>query len=196
MSTPNLSDSSHSPSSTPSPSAECVVCSDSDRDTVLFPCSHLLLCWSCAQRVKKCLLCREPVERKEKVEECLVCSEKVSNLIFMPCGHIVTCEECGRRVKKCLTCKETVIDKKVTIRPGNSSGPGKMGNSLSDSQSKHLLKEVEMLKDQLQCSICCDRKKNCVLNCGHTFCQMCADQMRTCPMCNKSIEKRLIMYNS
>ena len=65
--TPNFSDSAHSTSPSSSVSAECVVCSDSQRDTILLPCCHVLLCWSCAQRVKKCLLCKEPVDRKEKV---------------------------------------------------------------------------------------------------------------------------------
>ena len=31
------------------------------------------------------------------------------------------------------------------------------------------------------CSICQERPRDCVLNCGHTFCRTCAGRMTTCP---------------
>jgi uncharacterized protein YoxC len=41
------------------------------------------------------------------------------------------------------------------------------------------------------CSICLERKINCCLQCGHTFCRTCIDQLlrtnATCPNCRKAI---------
>jgi len=46
---------------------ECMVCSDNDRDTVFGPCGHIVTCFICASRVKKCLQCKEPVQTRTKV---------------------------------------------------------------------------------------------------------------------------------
>ena len=44
-----------------------MVCSDHKRDTLFVPCGHIVTCSSCASRVKKCLLCKEPVVSRSKV---------------------------------------------------------------------------------------------------------------------------------
>ena len=46
---------------------ECMVCSESSRDTLFGPCGHVAACSSCAARVKKCLICKEPVSSRTKV---------------------------------------------------------------------------------------------------------------------------------
>ena len=46
---------------------ECMVCSDNDRDTLFGPCGHIVTCFICASRVKKCLQCKEPVQTRSKV---------------------------------------------------------------------------------------------------------------------------------
>jgi hypothetical protein len=51
-----------------SSSMECLVCSDNKRDTMFQPCSHIVTCHSCANRVKKCLLCKENVQTRIKVK--------------------------------------------------------------------------------------------------------------------------------
>ena len=48
---------------------ECMVCSDARRDTLYGPCGHVTTCFVCSSRVKKCLLCKEPVQSKTKVYE-------------------------------------------------------------------------------------------------------------------------------
>ena len=48
---------------------ECMVCSESSRDTLFAPCGHVAACSVCAARVKKCLICKEPVTSRTKVGE-------------------------------------------------------------------------------------------------------------------------------
>nr|CAD7413656.1 unnamed protein product [Timema poppensis] len=45
---------------------ECLVCSDLKRDTLFKPCGHVACCSVCSPRVKKCLICREPVVNRVK----------------------------------------------------------------------------------------------------------------------------------
>jgi len=81
---------------------ECMVCSDNKRDTVFGPCGHVVTCFICASRVKKCLLCKEQVLTRTRVEECLVCSETTSSVLFKPCLHMVACEG---ESNDCIGCK-------------------------------------------------------------------------------------------
>jgi hypothetical protein len=37
--------------------------------------------------------------------------------------------------------------------------------------------------DELECPYCCDRRRNRVMNCGHTGCDVCVEQFSTCPEC-------------
>lgn len=47
---------------------ECLVCSDGKREVLFNPCGHVACCNVCAPRVKKCLICRENVLSRVKVE--------------------------------------------------------------------------------------------------------------------------------
>jgi len=51
---------------------DCMVCSDTKRDTLFGPCGHVATCSLCSPRVKKCLLCKEPVQSRTKVCGCFV----------------------------------------------------------------------------------------------------------------------------
>lgn len=116
---------------------ECLVCSDQKRDTVfkviqkhkiffqkeqkelkisvaIQPCGHVCCCETCAPRVKKCLICREAVSAREKIDECLVCSDKRASVFFKPCGHMVACENCSTIMKKCVQCR-TQIEEMVPM---------------------------------------------------------------------------------
>ena len=46
---------------------ECMVCSDMKRDTLFGACGHIATCSLCSPRVKKCLMCKEPVQSRTKV---------------------------------------------------------------------------------------------------------------------------------
>lgn len=80
----------------------------------LQPCGHVSCCDTCAPRVKKCLICRETVSSREKIDECLVCSDKRASVFFKPCGHMVACENCSKIMKKCVQCR-TQIEEMVPL---------------------------------------------------------------------------------
>lgn len=48
---------------------ECMVCSDMKRDTLFGPCCHICTCSLCSPRVKKCLICKDPVQSRTKASK-------------------------------------------------------------------------------------------------------------------------------
>ncbi|KAK8774280.1 hypothetical protein V5799_011186 [Amblyomma americanum] len=221
------------PSTSPQPSEQealedCIVCSDMKRDTLFDPCGHIATCSLCAPRVKKCLLCKEPVLSRTKVEECVVCSDKKASVLFKPCGHMCACEGCAALMKKCVQCRAQ-IDKVVPFvvccggtagtedpetrkkvfptdknenslppapvrsgMPGQLMNNGAHDNTVNDFQK--LQQQLQDIKEQTMCPVCLDRLKNMIFLCGHGTCQMCGDRMSECPICRKSVEKRILLY--
>ncbi|UXI16987.1 cytochrome c oxidase assembly factor 4 [Sarcoptes scabiei] len=87
---------------------ECSICSDNKREIIFEPCGHIIACSGCAARIKKCLICKEFVQKRVKIEECLVCSERKASILFKPCGHMCVCENCSTITKKCVQCRQTI----------------------------------------------------------------------------------------
>ena len=46
---------------------QCCICLDGKADTVLMPCRHSGVCFDCAQKVRKCPLCRVPIDERLRV---------------------------------------------------------------------------------------------------------------------------------
>ncbi|XP_071447272.1 E3 ubiquitin-protein ligase MIB1-like [Hetaerina americana] len=213
---------------------ECLVCSDAKRDTIFRPCSHVACCNACAHRVKKCLVCRESVNGRSKIEECVVCSDKKASVMFMPCGHMCACEACAALMKKCVQCRAQidrmlpfsvccggsgtisevsgeseeelacsisapVAEPKSTLVANLAACPQPqlMNNGSRDTSNSDIQKlqqQLQDIKEQTMCPVCLDRLKNMIFLCGHGTCQMCGDRMSECPICRKSVEKRILLY--
>ncbi|XP_033645238.1 E3 ubiquitin-protein ligase MIB1-like [Asterias rubens] len=181
---------------------ECMVCSDMKRDTLFGPCGHIATCSLCSPRVKKCLICKEQVQSRTKIEECVVCSDKKASALFQPCGHMCACDGCASLMKKCVQCR-CQIDKLIpfvvccggkapTVASNNTAKPQKMNNA--NSEVNKLEQQLQDIKEQTICPVCLDRIKNMIFLCGHGTCQLCGDRMSECPICRKSVEKRILLY--
>lgn len=276
-------------------SDECMLCSEQKRDTVFKPCGHVVSCEPCGALIKKCLICREAVSSREKIEECLVCSDRKASVFFKPCGHMVSCDSCASIMKKCVQCR-TPIDQmipfsvccgstgtiakvhqhdenekkkettsnviqgtnqnghninmnnncnssnkfSVMATPSSSSTAQSTYNNLSGAASamlsnnlvsnsnlntpapsntavaaavaantskpnpelnvnifddmQKLQQQLQDIKEQTMCPVCFDRIKNMVFLCGHGVCQYCGDQIEGCPICRKTVEKRILLF--
>lgn len=181
---------------------ECMVCSDMKRDTLFGPCCHICTCSLCSPRVKKCLICKEPVQSRTKIEECVVCSDKQASVLFKPCGHMCACDGCANLMKKCVQCRAS-IEKTLPFivccggnPPPEPQKPGFMNNGSRDVSRdiQKLQQQLQDIKDQTCCPVCMDRLKNMIFLCGHGACQLCGDRLNECPICRKSVEKRILLY--
>jgi E3 ubiquitin-protein ligase mind-bomb len=170
---------------------ECLICSDNKRDTLFKPCYHILSCYQCSSRCKKCLLCKEAISERLKIDNCLVCNENKSNGIFEPCGHLCSCQSCSVLIKKCVKCRVT-IDRFIPLNELTNKQKTDVASS-TDSVEK-LKRQLEDIKEQTMCPVCLDRLKNMIFLCGHGTCQKCGDRINECPICRKDIEKRIVLY--
>ncbi|XP_022097091.1 E3 ubiquitin-protein ligase MIB1-like [Acanthaster planci] len=183
---------------------ECMVCSDMKRDTLFGPCGHIATCSLCSPRVKKCLICKEQVQSRTKIEECVVCSDKKASVLFQPCSHMCACDGCASLMKKCVQCR-CQIDKMIPFivccggkappvasNNATQAKPQKMNNA--NSELHKLQQQLQDIKEQTVCPVCLDRIKNMIFLCGHGTCQLCGDRMSECPICRKSVEKRILLY--
>lgn len=126
-----------------------------------------------------------------KPVECLVCSDlSEENVRLEPCSHKPACEDCSSRMKKCLQCG-VVVQKRVTkdgrIIPAKSRQP-------SAERMRYLECKIAEIEESHACSICMERKRNVVFLCGHGTCSKCADTLKTCHMCRKTITKKIPIY--
>ncbi|XP_044752526.1 E3 ubiquitin-protein ligase MIB2 isoform X2 [Coccinella septempunctata] len=126
-----------------------------------------------------------------KPVECLVCSEySEENVRLEPCNHKPACEDCSSRMKKCLQCG-SIVQKRITkdgrIIPAKSRQP-------SAERMRYLESKIAEIEESHACSICMERKRNVVFLCGHGTCSKCADTLKTCHMCRKTITKKIPIY--
>lgn len=138
-------------------------------------------------------IAKEPSSPKisKKPVECTVCSElSEENVCLEPCGHKPACEDCASRMKKCLQCG-CCVQKRVTkdgrIIPAKSRQP-------SAERMRYLECKIAEIEETHGCSICMERRRNVVFLCGHGACAKCADTLKTCHMCRKTITKKIPIY--
>lgn len=136
---------------------------------------------------------KEPSSPKmsKKPVECTVCSElSEENVCLEPCGHKPACEDCASRMKKCLQCG-CCVQKRVTkdgrVIPAKSRQP-------SAERMRYLECKIAEIEETHGCSICMERRRNIVFLCGHGACAKCADTLKTCHMCRKTITKKIPIY--
>jgi len=82
-----------------------------------------------------------------------------------------------------------------------SSGAGEANIVLNNGGRDTSMRDVQKLqqqladiKEQTMCPVCLDRLKNMIFLCGHGTCQMCGDRMSECPICRKTVERRILLY--
>ena len=60
--------------------------------------------------------------------------------------------------------------------------------------SSFKVQRINHILFQTMCPVCLDRLKNMIFLCGHGTCQMCGDRMSECPICRKTVERRILLY--
>lgn len=125
-------------------------------------------------------------------KECIVCNEILHLIIFEPCKHQVCCEDCGIRMKKCISCA-MAIERKMGIN-GLQITVGKESRVPSADRLRYLENKIQEYEETHYCSICMERTRDVAFLCGHGACSRCADTLRTCHMCRKTILKKINLY--
>ncbi|XP_052862143.1 E3 ubiquitin-protein ligase mind-bomb isoform X2 [Anopheles cruzii] len=78
---------------------------------------------------------------------------------------------------------------------GGVAGSGVAPNNLNLADDvQKLQQQLQDIKEATMCPVCFDRIKNMVFLCGHGTCQMCGDQIDGCPICRKTVERRILLF--
>lgn len=146
---------------------ECMVCSDNKREILFKPCNHLVACSQCANRCKKCLICKEPIEQQIQIDECIVCTDRKASYLFIPCGHACACEVCAVLMKKCVKCrvqieKQISFEELCSIKQEKSTSNSCKDESVTSLANDNSIGTTDMVKLQQQLQDIKDQV--CILN--------------------------------
>ncbi|XP_062563815.1 E3 ubiquitin-protein ligase mind-bomb [Armigeres subalbatus] len=185
---------------------ECLVCSDRKASVFFKPCGHMVACDNCAQIMKKCVQCRMQLEQKVPLS---VCSGGPGNVVTVQCQRdekkegnqtvLQGINKSGHGVAMNNTMSPNVSGVSGTptsLTTMNNIGAGNVAPNnlnLADDVQK-LQQQLQEFREQAMCPVCFDRNKNMVFLCGHGTCQLCGDQIEGCPICRKTVEKRILMF--
>ncbi|XP_037808555.1 E3 ubiquitin-protein ligase MIB2 [Lucilia sericata] len=125
-------------------------------------------------------------------QECIVCNESLQLIKFEPCQHQISCEDCGKRMKKCLRCG-TLIEQRIDCS-GRIISNTDLTNIPSADRLRYLENKIQEYEESHYCSICMERSRDVAFLCGHGSCSRCAETLRTCHMCRKTILKKINLY--
>ncbi len=131
-----------------------MICSDKSREIMFKPCNHITSCNECATRCKKCLICKELIQERVRIEDCLICSEQKASVICMPCEHLCACESCAKLMKKCIVCR-LQIEAHVSIKElyktseQNATENDPFKPNVEQDDVKKLQQQLQDIKEQV-----------------------------------------------
>ncbi|EDV97630.1 GH16977 [Drosophila grimshawi] len=200
---------------------ECLVCSDTRAAVFFRPCGHMVACEHCSALMKKCVLCRTQIDEMLSFSLCcggMGTAEKVSvagtvcltapdeKFMEPSCvntsGHSVAMNNTvvtpvagsSNQLNSQNNLLAAAAAANATILPATGMvAPSNVNNFQMDDVQK-LKQQLQDIKEQTMCPVCFDRIKNMVFLCGHGTCQMCGDQIEGCPICRKTVEKRILLF--
>lgn len=176
---------------------ECIVCNETLPLARFEPCGHQISCADCAARMKKCLQCSVPIERR------------ITQAGVHPAA--------GAGVSAVASGSGLASGGSAVGSPSNSSSATLSSGAaalLAMQQQHHQMQQQQQhqrlvpsvdrlryLESKIQeieethcCSICMERRRNVAFLCGHGACSKCAETLKTCHMCRKSIAKKINLY--
>ncbi|XP_055383755.1 E3 ubiquitin-protein ligase mind-bomb [Condylostylus longicornis] len=170
---------------------ECLVCSDRRASVFFKPCGHMVACENCSSIMKKCVQCRTQIEEMIPFTMCCGGTGTVAKVQ-------VTSDERNSEAPVISVNKSGVNvapNNTVTGTPtGTNNVAGSTVNNFQMDDVQKLKQQLQDIKEQTMCPVCFDRIKNMVFLCGHGTCQMCGDQIDGCPICRKTVEKRILLF--
>jgi len=181
----------------------------------------MVACENCAKIMKKCVECRTPIDHQVPFKVC--CGGKIGNNDAAKPNNVESASEAAEAGNVTAAASAAATASKdpyaatvsaalssMNINAGSSSIGGGAGGQASavanastmnngakdktHSDVQKLQQQLNDIKEQTMCPVCLDRLKNMIFLCGHGTCQMCGDRMSECPICRKTVERRILLY--
>lgn len=156
---------------------------------------------------QECIVCNEQLQLVRFGKNLkVICNMDIVYIIHIlyltePCQHQIACEDCSIRMKKCLRCG-VIIERRldangrqvVSQQLASTSSPSDQSRLPSGDLLRYLENKVQEFEESHFCGICMERKRDVAFLCGHGACSHCAETLRTCHMCRKTIQKKINLY--
>lgn len=135
--------------------------------------------------------------------ECIVCNEILTLVIFEPCSHQIACTDCSIRMKKCLSCGLAIEHRrthsgkdvpKIIAAMNRMQVQVTPRQPAADDRVRYLESKIMEFEETHSCGICMERVRDVAFLCGHSCCARCAETLKTCHMCRKTIVKKINLY--
>lgn len=162
---------------------ECIVCNDVTQLIIFEPCRHQISCEECGVRMKKCLSCGVIIERRLTIT-----------------GTAIQPHHPHQQTLSVLPQQSQTPQSNVNNQQGQlfqqqqQSKDNNNQRQPSADRLRYLESKILEIEETHSCSICMERRRNVAFLCGHSACSKCADTLKICHMCRKTISKKINLY--
>lgn len=178
---------------------ECIICNENFATVQFIPCSHQICCPECCVKMKKCIICQLPIEKKTVVTRCTSSGNNLSDLEYsLVSNNRKESKDNSDAILENRLQKETGLFQKIL--PGSEMSPSRKplsagtASGSADDRLQYLESKIAEIEEANNCGICMERVKNVVFLCGHGACVKCAQTLKTCHMCRETITKKINVY--
>lgn len=166
-----------------SQSSECIICNELKASVVFEPCNHILLCELCSVRIKKCIKCHQLITAKVVVKQ---------NNRQLTQSNNISDQTLHSKVGNNSNTSHTSVNNRNNHNNNNNQ-------KVSVERLKYLESKIAEIEEANSCTICMiPYTHNGVLRmaflCGHSACYNCAQTLKTCHMCRKTITRKINLY--
>lgn len=187
---------------------ECILCNELNANVVFYPCGHSLVCHLCSVRIKKCIECHQSIASKSLRQST---DASVDALIGQLSINEPKDNYNSNRSNNSINSSKS-NNSNNSNKSDNSNNEPFVSNCLNstnkqiNSNQKISLERLQYLESKIaeieeanSCTICMiPYTHNGVLRmaflCGHSACFNCAQTLKTCHMCRKTITRKINLY--
>jgi len=152
--------------------------------------------------MKKCIICQQVIQKKiafnrengqivSVIDSCLVSNIRKDK------GNSEGLHE-AKVVQKAELIQKLMVgggDGPQSLGCASAGGTGGGVRSVFEQERvRYLESKIAEIEEANSCGICMERAKNVVFLCGHGACVNCAQSLKSCHMCRKTITKKINIY--
>lgn len=163
---------------------ECIVCNETLPLAQFEPCGHQISCAECAARMKKCLQCSVPIERRLTQNS----ATGGAAASMPPAAAAATAASSSSSMSAAMVLQQQQLQMLMQQQQQQEH------RQQSVDRLRYLESKIQEIEETHCCSICMERRRNVAFLCGHGACSKCAETLKTCHMCRKSIAKKINLY--
>lgn len=157
----------------------CLICDENFANLQFYPCLHQVCCSECSSRMKKCIDCRQVIEKIRYIDKTSFEIYAVMDKSGSGLSTVDNSEESSSSLAIACQRDESLVGE---------------DNLEMHQRLKYLESRINEIEEANACNICLDRNKTVVFLCGHGACKECVKDLDDCHMCRKKISLKINLF--